>query len=120
MRYLLAAADRDLLTAYGQYLSDQGMPAAPVFDAVQLRTTIASGTPGLCFLDKRLPLMSHEAAVAMLKQAGWRVIALSDGEPEPGSQADVTLCCPFTPEELMAAVYIALPRQEERQAKVDE
>ena len=108
MRLILAAADRDLLNAYGRWFGNEGIPTELVFDAVQLNSLIGEGDTGLCVLDDRLPLMRYEAVHAMLDEADWRVITLSM-DRATDAEAGV-LQYPFTPQELVSAASLPIKK----------
>ena len=98
MRKVLAAPDRDLLSAYAQWFYDRGEALETVFDAVQLITLTSGGTPGVCAMDSRLPLRSRPALISLMQERGWRVILLIRDGDDAG--ADAALRYPFTPEQL--------------------
>ena len=118
MRLVLAAADRDFLKAYAKWFADRGYPVETVFDAVQLKTALAGGSPGLCVLDERLPLLPHKDLMALLEGAGWQAVTLrADKAPRSETEAN-TLYYPFTPRELLRAAAPWLAPTEERQATI--
>ena len=107
-RVILAAADRDLLSAYTLWLRARGITAESVFDAVQLFMRAEAGEPGLCVLDDTLPLRHPLETAGILRSRGWRIILLRRDTAVP---ADAALRYPFTPEELLAQIapYLSEP-----------
>ncbi len=110
-RVILAAADRDLLSAYTLWLRARGITAESVFDAVQLFMRAEAGEPGLCILDDMLPLRPPLEAAGILRSRGWRVILLRRDAAVPAGAVDAALRYPFTPEELLAQIapYLSEP-----------
>ncbi|MBE6990315.1 MAG: response regulator [Ruminococcaceae bacterium] len=117
MRILIAAPDRDLLTAYDKLLTGSGHAVVTAFDGTQVMRLLAGRGFDLAILDRCLPRADVGAVTAALRRESTRSVLLQDHPVRPvelrGETApDACLAYPFLPGELLALLESLPPLRE--------
>ncbi len=79
MNLLLAHSERDLLKSFGQLLTMDGHQISTAFDGAQVASLLGEQSFDLVLLEDRLPCLTRDPLLPLIRKKGLPVIVLLDG-----------------------------------------
>lgn len=109
MKVLFAAPDRDLLSAYGLILAQDGYTIEKVFDGTQVLTKLSDEAFDVLVLSDDIPRIENRRIINLCREKGVSLVMLVNKKPSPEEcasykESEGYLVMPFTPKELDGAI----------------